>query len=203
MSEENIKKVENDSVMEEKTKYSKVLPKYIPEEEIHKILAAPYRTNIHHILQMKLGVICGLRGSEVLSLIKEDININELEIRVRQGKGGKDRIVPISPSSINFVRELEKYIHDLRGQDTLFDMETTEGLTAMLKRYALRAEVDRNVTFHMLRHTFAVYSIKAGVDIRTLQRVLGHASISTTAVYLDVSIDDVKEVYRLHPLPFV
>ena len=193
MTKEN---TENDK----KPRQPKRLPKYIPLEELKILLNAPYKTNTHHKIMMKLGAVCGLRGSEVLKVKKEDIKLDEMEIRVNLGKGKVDRIVPIP--SLEFIKELREYIEDLNPQDNLFEMETTEGLTSMVKRYAKYVGIERNITFHMLRHSFAVHSLKSGVNLRSLQKALGHKQLTSTQIYLDLLSEDMKDDYRDHLLPY-
>ena len=179
---------------------SKTLPKYIPKDELTLLLNAPYKKYVHHEIQMKVAAYCGLRGSEVLNLKREDISIDEMQIRIIQGKGNKDRVVSIT--NYEFAKLLEQYIMDLNMDDPLFSMETTEGLNAMVKRYAKNIGIERKINFHMLRHSFAVHSLKAGVSLRTVQKMLGHSSLTTTQIYLDITGDDVNEDYKQHPLNF-
>jgi site-specific recombinase XerD len=188
--------MEEEKVTEKRT--PKKLPKYIQKDDLTKLLNAPYVKNIRHKIQMKLAVYCGMRGSEVLALIKNDINIKDMEIRINEGKGCKDRVVAIT--NYEFARELEGYIAELKPTDYLFEMETTDGLNAMIKRYAANVGIDRKINFHMLRHSFAVHSLKAGISLRTVQKMLGHTSLTTTQIYLDITGDDIREDYKHHPL---
>jgi len=201
---ENTENDENggNSGNEKKKRKEKRLPKYIPLTELIELINAPYEININHRLAMKFGAICGLRGNEVVHLIKGDVNLDSLEVRVNRGKGNKDRVVPINPSSMKFIRELGEFMKNMKHEDILFPMKTTSGLTQMVKRYARFIGIERNVNFHMLRHSFAVHSIKAGVNIRTVQMALGHSEMSTTAIYLDLMTEDMKKDYEDHPLPY-
>lgn len=198
ITEEKQDELEN----EDKTKKRapRRIPKYLPLDELKLLINAPYKNYIHHKLMMKFASLCGLRASEVLNLRKGDINLDMKEIDVNQGKGGKDRKV-IIPSAL-FIEELKEYTSELEFDDLLFGISSTSTLTMMVKRYAKAIGIERNVNFHMLRHSFAVHSIKAGVSLRSVQKSLGHSSMSTTAIYLDLVTEDIKEDYRMHPLPF-
>jgi len=205
MSDFHRKKNESANEGSKKPRQPKKLPKYLNEDEIELLLNTPYKfTNLHHILMMKLGVICGLRGSEVIKLKKEDIDLERLQIHVEEGKYSKDRIVTIPPSSTEFIKDLTKYLENINdSKQKVFGITTTSALTQMVKRYAKHAGIKRNVNFHMLRHSHAVHSIRSGVNLRSVQKNLGHSSLSTTAIYLDVMAEDVKKDYRNHPLPFL
>jgi integrase/recombinase XerD len=183
-----------------KPKRSRKLPKYIPLDEIIKLLATPYATDKKHKLILWLGCGCGLRGGEINRLVKENIDIKEKLIHIIDGKGKKDREVPIVIDKL--VIELETYLKDVLPGQLVFNITTTEALNEMIKTYARRAGITRPVNFHMLRHSFAVHSLKAGVDLKSVQKTLGHKSMQTTAIYLDLDVNDVKEEYRKHPLPF-
>lgn len=183
-----------------KTRRPETLPKYIPLNDLTALINAPWKKYIHHELQMKLGAICGLRPMEILHVKKKHFNFQDESVFVEQGKNNKDRVVPIQ--SYKFTKQLEEYVADLEMEDYLFDMKTTEGFTAMIQRYANNIGLQHKVTAHMLRHSFAVHSLKAGRNLRTIQKYLGHKSLTTTQIYLDVTGDDIKEDARLHPLPY-
>jgi len=183
-----------------KSKKPKRLPKYLTKDEIRLLLNIPYKTRMDHILMMRLAYNCGMRNSEVCNIIVENFNFEDLSVTIISGKGDKDRIIHVLTHEL--VLMLEKYIenNNLNLQDKLFDMKP-RGFTAMVKRYGKRAGLEKNIYPHMLRHSFAVHSLKVGVNLRSLQKTLGHSSLTTTQIYLDIVGDDIKEDYRLHPLP--
>ena len=175
------------------------LPKYLKVEEIRALFDAPYKTNGHHLLMMKFLYKAGLRASEVSKTEVGNINSEESKITVRGGKGNKDRVIPIP---LDFLREIEFYIenHNLKHDDQLFDIKPG-GIRAMVSRYAVRAGIEQKVKPHMLRHSFAVHRLKAGANLRSIQKALGHASLTTTQIYLDILGEDIKEDFDRHPLP--
>ncbi|MCK4544164.1 tyrosine-type recombinase/integrase [candidate division WOR-3 bacterium] len=183
-------------------KPDKPLPKYLKEQEIKQLLNEPYKTKQDHILLMKFGSNCGLRSEEILEIAVKDISFVSHElvtIRVI-GKGSIERIVPVP---LAFSNEVQDYIkkNSLGYEDKLFDMKE-RGFRAMVKRYGKRAGLEQDVHPHMLRHTFAVHCLKQGMNLRTLQKLLGHKYLTTTQIYLDVTGQDVADDFYAHPLPY-
>ena len=134
----------------------------------------------------------GLRGSEAAALQVSDIDSQRMVIRVRQGKGKKDRYVMLSPKLLAALRE---YWKAFRPQTWLFysGRDRSRPLTraAILKscrNIARRAGLSKRVTLHSLRHSFATHLLEAGTDLRTIQLLLGHRSLRTTALYTYVSM---------------
>ena len=188
-------------------KYSKPKkePKYMQEEEGNLLLATPYKTNPSHILMLKFGLKCGLRSSEIVN-----IQVKDMEETIHKGRKfglltvlGKRNTTRTVPMEYEFLIEVNEYIKlfNLKHEDKLFDM-TTRGFGKMVKRYGIRAGIDKNLHPHMLRHTFAVYCLKSGMNLRTLQKLLGHKKISTTEIYLDITGLDVLDEFAEHRLPF-
>lgn len=180
----------------------KTLPKYLEESEIKQLLNAPYKTKQDHILMMKFGAKCGLRSEEILEITVSDISFEDPafpKIRVI-GKGDKERIVPIPH---DFAREIEIYIkkNNLGYEDKLFDMKS-RGFRVMVKRYGERCGIQKDVHPHMLRHTFAVHCLKSGMNLRTVQKLLGHKNLTTTQIYLDITGQDVADDFFNHKLPY-
>jgi len=178
----------------------KRLPKYLSEQDIKKLLETPYKTNLKDILMLKLAYRCGMRNSEVCNCKVKHIDFQNLGVFVEQGKGSKDRFIPTL--TYDMVLQFQKYIsdNDLKAEDKLWDI-TPRGFSAMVKKYGKRAGIERDVNPHMLRHSFAVHSLKAGVNLRSVQKSLGHSSLTTTQIYLDVLVEDIQEDYKQHPLP--
>lgn len=132
----------------------------------------------------------GLRVSEVVGLRIEDIDSQRMVIRVRQGKGKKDRYVMLSPKLLPLLRE---YWKAARPTGWLFPGQRSDRpITANSVRRACHqaraaAGIEKHVTVHTLRHSFATHLLEAGTDLRTIQLLLGHRSLKTTAIYTHVS----------------
>ena len=180
----------------------KKLPKYLKEDEVRKLLNAPKRDKIRDRLILRILYRCGLRVSELTSLKIQDINFQEGMITVRGGKGDKDRIVPIDDDTLDLIQLYKGdadegfLILSQRGEPL-----STRQIERIVKKYAKKADIKKNVYPHMLRHSFAVHSLKSGMNLRSVQKMLGHSSLTTTQIYLDLTGEDLKEDYKNHPLP--
>ena len=183
-------------------KREKRLPTVLSHREIGRMLDST--ENIKHLAVLMVGYSCGLRVAEIAALRVSDIDSQRMVVDVRQGKGAKDRIVPLSPVLLAKLRE-----YWLRDQpaDYLFPGEprtrpiTTGSLRNMCRRIAERAGLRKRVTMHTLRHSFATHHLDAGTDLRTLQLLLGHSCLQTTAIYLHVSTDRIRAAKT--PLEFL
>jgi integrase/recombinase XerD len=137
---------------------------------------------------------CGLRLSEALHLRVSDIDSSRLLVHIRHGKGAKDRCVPLSA---RLLQELRAYWRRYRPADLLFPGQTASGAlcAGSLQRHCVkarrRAGLQVRVTPHTLRHCYATHLLEAGVDVPTLQRLLGHSNLQTTAHYLHIRSDRV------------
>ncbi len=147
----------------------------------------------------------GLRVSELAGATLADISIGEAIIRVR-GKGNKERIVPVGSKALSALGE---YL-DIRGKlkpvsDQIFLNSrgggiTTRSLARIIKKYGLLSGISKNVSPHVLRHSFATHLLAGGADLRAIQEMLGHASLSTTQRYTHLSVERIMEVYdKTHP----
>lgn len=192
-------------------KFKKELPNVLNKEDINKLRDAVNTekiTGIRDRLIIELLYSSGIRASELIDLNEYMVNIEEREIRVI-GKGNKERITFFSE---NTKKWLEKYIEEKKRKysnytkDTIFtnsrgEKLTTRSLRRLIADYAKKASLQKEVTPHVFRHTFATELLNNGVDIRYLQELLGHSSISTTQVYTHVSKAFLKDVYmNTHPL---
>lgn len=175
------------------------LPEYLPAGDLKKLLDAPYATNTRDRLILRLMANAGLRTSEVITLRKGDFRFDEDRVIIRCGKGGKDRVVPLTNATLRALAE--QWTSHMGVDDPLFDL-TRQAVYALVQRYTERAGIERHVHPHQLRHSFAVYSLKSGMDLRTLQSILGHTHLNTTAIYLRLTADDVVTEARNHPLPY-
>ncbi|WP_428637240.1 site-specific tyrosine recombinase XerC [Shewanella sp.] len=151
----------------------------------------------------------GIRRQEVINLTKPDINAGAGVIAVRQGKGKKDRFVPIGERALLWI---EKYLDDVRPQhalpsspDNVFLDETGKELdphkvSRAVKKYVKQARIDKVGSCHLFRHTMATLMLENGADIRFIQQILGHAMLSTTEIYTHVAIHKLKEIHSAtHP----
>jgi len=151
---------------------------------------------------------CGLRVSEITGLRISSIDFDQKLLRFI-GKGDKERIVPLGDVALLF---LNKYIDSARGKiekekktDYLFlNMRggrlSRQGLWKILKKYALRAGIEKNLYPHIFRHSFATHLLQRGADLRTVQKLLGHSSISTTEIYTNLTKEYLKDAYfKYHP----
>jgi integrase/recombinase XerD len=167
----------------------KKLPDVLSGEEVERLLNATRSPKHRALLMTAYGA--GLRISEACTLEVGDIDSKRMMIHVREGKRGKDRYVMLSPRLLNALRLHWRRLHP-RGR-YLFPGGfpnapiTPSAVSLMLRKAVARAGLGKRVTFHCLRHGFATHLLEAGEDIRTIQRLLGHSSIQTTAHYTAVS----------------
>jgi len=162
----------------------KTLPKYISKEEISNMMDKAKKDRYRNYIILLTLSRTGMRVSELVKLRKRDIVENT--IIVRQGKGKKDRVVPLESELGNI---LGLYADRLSPRDKLFTM-TDRQVRNIVSKYAPDG---LNVHPHTLRHSFAVHCLKSGMNIRSLQKILGHSSLTTTQVYLDVIGKDVAD----------
>ena len=168
------------------------LPIILSKDEARRMIDAA-TTLLHRTLLMTL-YSTGMRRAEITRLKVGDIDSDRMVIHIRQGKGGKDRDVPLSPTLLETLREYWRW---KKPREYLFPGETYRGskcqhLTSKavyhaVKGAARRAGIQKNVGPHTLRHSFATHLLESGADLRTIQLLLGHASINHTTVYLHLS----------------
>ena len=176
-------------------KKNKPIPEVMTISEIKKLIEAT--SNIKHRMIIKLMYGCGMRVSELTSLKKDDFNFSEGLIHIRLSKGRKDRFVKI-PDSMK--QELKDY-SNLNGDDVFFPSSrggklTTATIQKIIKNSAKKAGIKKNIHPHTLRHSFATHLLEQGIDLRIIQKLLGHSDIKTTQIYLSVSNQTIKNVKR-------
>jgi integrase/recombinase XerD len=169
-------------------KLPKKLPTVLSPDEVTRVFAAV--ASLKHRAILMTAYAAGLRVSEVATLRVDDIDSGRMVLRIRQGKGRKDRYVMLSPRLLAVLRE---YWKAARPSDWLFPGDvpgrplTEASVHRVCVRAARDAGLDKHVTVHTLRHSFATHLLEAGTDIRTIQVLLGHRNLKTTAIYTHVS----------------
>jgi site-specific recombinase XerD len=164
------------------------LPTVLSREEVGRLLAAV--PNLKHQVVFMTLYATGLRLGEALALKPEDVDDGDMIIRVRQGKGGRDRIVPLSPVLRDRIHEYRRITGAtpwlFPGKDPARPMSSSaaQGMMHIARR---RASLLRRATPHVLRHSFATHLLEDGVDLRVIQEILGHRSLESTAIYTHVS----------------
>lgn len=191
------------------------LPKSLPVEEVAAILesagVADDPRSLRDRALLELLYSCGARISEAIALDVDDVDLDHAAVRLR-GKGGKERIVPIGGPAIE---ALEAYL--VRGRPALAVKQrisadpgiflnarggrlSRQSAWQVLVTAARRAGLDKAVSPHTLRHSFATHLLDGGADVRVVQELLGHASVTTTQVYTLVTVNTMREVYATaHP----
>lgn len=192
----------------------KSLPKPISPEQVDELLEQPLRRNTPEARRdkamLELLYATGMRVSELVSLNVDSVSLGKDRSHVRcLGKGQKERTIPIHEHA---TESLEIYLADARpkmvgarAEIALFvnrrgERLTRQGFWLILKTYARSAQIGSPVTPHTLRHSFATHMLKGGAPLRNVQELLGHANISTTQVYTQLTNEHVRDVYdRAHP----
>jgi integrase/recombinase XerD len=189
----------------------RTLPEVLSVDEVTKLLAAPgldERLAFRDRAMLELAYGAGLRVSEWIGLAVRDVLLDEGLVRVF-GKGSKERLVPIGRSAIGavavYTRELRPVLEHGEGQGILFLNGQGRPLTRMgawkiLRKYVTLAGIEKPVSPHTLRHSFATHLLEGGADLRAVQEMLGHADIATTQIYTHVDREYLRSVHRqFHP----
>jgi integrase/recombinase XerD len=171
------------------------LPNVLSKEEVKAILNAP--VNEKHRVMLSLIYACGLRRSELIELIPEDIESERGLLRIRQSKGNKDRVVPISEKTVSIIRS---YISRYRPQRFVFEGQwpgkrySASSLEKVLKNASRKAGIMKEVSLHWLRHSYATHLLESGTDLRYIQELLGHRSSKTTEIYTHVTMKSIQRI---------
>ncbi len=191
------------------------LPRYLGVEEMEVLLSLPFKGKLgkrdRAILEFLYST--GIRVSELVSLNMEDIDWENGFVRVR-GKGGKERIVPVGDKALEALEEYF-YVRNTflknRRKDIYVEPEalflnkwggriTTRSVERIVARYIREASLKKKVSPHQFRHSFATHLLERGADLRAVQELLGHSSLSTTQVYTHLTSSRIREIYlRAHP----
>ena len=193
-------------------KLEKRLPQYLSEQEIQSVFRLVDKDEGTHALRNRamfyLLYVTGMRVSELTGLRRQDFQLDQGLVQVL-GKGGKQRSIPLVPGVIQLIRDyIDSVPHEARGEDYLFPV-TYAGILRPISRQSLwmiirdicqRARIKRSVSPHHLRHSLATHMLKNGVNLRSLQLILGHENLSTVQIYTHVETSYLRTVYdKKHP----
>lgn len=187
------KQIETDIIF--RPKREKTLPNVLSKEEVKLILEAP--RNIKHRAMLSLIYSCGLRRSELLNLKIKDIDSKRGLVIIKQGKGRKDRIAPLSVKVLELLRD---YFKAYQPKEWLFEGQNGKGqydersLASVLKQAVEKSKIQKPVSLHWLRHSFATHLLENGTDLRYIQEILGHSSSRTTEIYTHVSNKSIQKI---------
>lgn len=176
-------------------KREKLLPNVLSKQEVKQILEA--HSNIKHKAMLSLIYSCGLRCGELLSLKPEHIDSNRGIVLIKQSKGKKDRIVPLS---LKILELLRMYFKEHKPKTFLFEgqnegmMYDSRSLQMVLKQALEKTKIKKPVTLHWLRHSYATHLMESGTDMRYIQELLGHKSSKTTEIYTHVSTKSIQMI---------
>jgi len=178
-----------------KIKHQKKLPVVLSKEEVKRLLLAPKLLKHRILIGLLYG--CGLRCFEVRNVALADLDFDRKTLHVRQGKGKKDRYVPLS---MHLIRGLQKYISAENPEKYLFNGQpngraggdfdsrySARGVQWAVREAKKLASIKKEMSVHTLRHTFATHLLEDGLDIMSIKELLGHECIDTTLVYLHVA----------------
>ncbi len=176
-------------------KRAKVLPNVLSKEEVKLILNA--HSNIKHKMMLSLIYSCGLRCGELLALQPVHIDANRNIVLLKNAKGKKDRIVPLSLKILEMLREYYKlykpttFLFEGQIKGRPYD---SRSLQLILKQALQKTGITKPVTLHWLRHSYATHLLESGTDLRYIQELLGHNSSKTTEIYTHVSTKSLQQI---------
>ncbi|MCW8841218.1 MAG: site-specific tyrosine recombinase XerD [Gammaproteobacteria bacterium] len=200
---------EDPSARIEAPKLGRSLPKSLTEEEVERLLAAPLTAEalgLRDRAMLEVLYASGLRVTELVSLLLPQVNLQQGLVKII-GKGNKERLVPLGEEALNW---LERYLREARGvllgarqSEVLFPSRrgtamSRQAFWQLIKRYALKAQIDKPLSPHTLRHAFATHLLNHGADLRVVQLLLGHSSLSTTQIYTHVARERLKSLHAMH-----
>lgn len=191
-------------------KLKKALPNTLTEDEVFKLLDINLNDNYSYrnkaMIELMYGT--GLRVSELVNLKLQDIDLMNDSIRTF-GKGSKERVIPIGEFASESLKEylnkyrstlLKKYNNDYVFLNNHGNNMTRQGFFKIIKSLAKEKGINKQISPHILRHSFASHLLKYGADLRTIQELLGHSDISTTQIYTHISNEELKDNYKeFHP----
>ena len=176
-------------------KRAKLLPNVLSKEEVKAILNA--HSNIKHKMMLSLIYSCGLRCGELRVLKPVHIDSKRNIVLLKNSKGQKDRIVPLSPFILEMLRDYFKiykpktYLFEGQNPGELY---SEKSLQSVLKQALQKAKITKPATLHWLRHSYATHLLESGTDLRYIQELLGHNSSKTTEIYTHVSTKNIQQI---------
>ena len=202
--------LEDPTLLIERPRLPRSLPKALAEREIEGLLDAPdtgTTLGLRDRAMLELMYACGLRVSELVDLPLSGLNSRQGVLRIT-GKGGKDRLIPVGEMALEridaYLATARPALAQGRQPPALFLSRRGQGMTrqmfwTLVKRYALKIGINpKRVSPHVLRHSFATHLLNHGADLRALQMLLGHSSLSTTQIYTLVAKEGLKRLHAQH-----
>ncbi|MGE5612983.1 MAG: site-specific tyrosine recombinase XerD [Bacillota bacterium] len=205
------KLIDHDPTAElESPKVEKKLPQILSPEEVELLLEQPQCVDLKGYrdkAMLELLYATGIRVSELIQLDMDDLNLEQAYIKC--SKGARERMIPIGSIAIKALKE---YIEKSRpmlvqsSEETALFVNinggrlTRQGFWKIIKQYKNQAKINKDITPHTLRHSFAAHLLENGADLRSIQEMLGHSDISSTQIYAQIAKNRIKEVYKkTHP----
>ena len=187
------KKMEIEDI--QRPRREKRLPNVLSKSEVRAILESPI--NLKHRAMLSLIYACGLRRSELLNISLSDIQSKRNLLFIRQSKGKKDRMLPISNKLIELLRDYYKAYKPIKwlfeGQEA-GERYSERSIQLVLNHAVTKAKITKPVTLHWLRHSYATHLLESGTDLRYIQELLGHSSSKTTELYTHVSTHNLQKI---------
>ncbi len=204
----------NPAEMVQLPKIDKYLPTFLSVDEVFSLVDTEFKSDVFGLRDKAIIELCyssGIRVGELAGLNVDDIDWTSSLAKIR-GKGKKERIVPIGGPALEALKNYIKKRNELRKRNLVTDIEdplflnrfgtriTTRSVGRLLDKYVLLSGINRKIGPHALRHTFATHLMDEGADMRVIQELLGHESLSTTQKYTSMSVSKLLEVYdNAHP----
>jgi integrase/recombinase XerD len=179
----------------------KKLPELLTDQELKNLYNAVWNaSNRTHVVMIKLLLYSGIRNSELANITLQDVNINEMTIRIDEGKGKQDRYVPFP---VFFQGELAQYIENQRARRAKYlfetnrqDKFTTRWIRKIIKNYAVEAGIDKRIYPHLLRHQLLTYLTAKGIIDAKIQLLSGHRDRKSLEIYQGLSLADLSDEYQ-------
>lgn len=200
---------QDDPLAQQKTpRQGRPLPKNLSNIDVERLIDAPDTATalgLRDRAMLEVLYACGLRVSELIGLQTQMLNLEQGFVRIK-GKGNKERLVPLGEIAIDWIK---KYLHGARPElykqstDALFltqhgGVMSRQNFWYAIKRYALQADIQQDISPHVLRHAFATHLLNHGADLRVVQMLLGHANLSTTQIYTHVAQVRMQQLHQQH-----
>lgn len=189
-------------------KGEKRLPTFLTVDEVVKLVETPGSDNAYESRDraiLELLYSCGLRVSELVGINLNNLDLTSMSVKVL-GKGKKERMVPLGSKASAAIKTYLSQRLDLKPDDNYLFVNSrggrlsTRSIDRIIKKYAAISGIPKNISPHVLRHTFATHLLGGGADLRAIQEMLGHKSLSTTQRYIHISIEKIMEIYdKTHP----